>query len=63
MGCAAQRPNEYPVDNQLASWSRWNSDEIGPAAAMTSVPSALEMNSPGCVSICPNSEDANLTNK
>lgn len=46
IGCAAQRPKEYPVDSQLASRSLSNSEETLPAAAMTSVASALEMNSP-----------------
>lgn len=46
IGWAAQRPNVYPVDSQLASRSRLNSDEMRPAAAITNVPSALEMNSP-----------------
>jgi hypothetical protein len=46
IGCAAHKPSVYPVDNQLASRKRLNSEAIRPAAAMTSVASALDMNSP-----------------
>jgi hypothetical protein len=46
IGCTAQRPSIYPVASQLASRSRLNSEEMWPAAAITSVASALETNSP-----------------
>lgn len=46
MGCTAQSPSVYPVDSQLASRNWPNSEDTRPAAAMTSIESALEMKSP-----------------
>lgn len=46
INCTEPTPNAKAVASQLASCNLLNSDEMGPAVAMTIVESALDMNSP-----------------
>lgn len=46
INCTEPTPSAKAVASQLASCNLLNSDEMGPAVAMTIVESALDMNSP-----------------